>query len=181
MLDRFILNGVDVDLKLYPQNVRFCLMSADFGPSHSIDIEDVIFKACRFEVNPVVLTANNKALENHTAKYPMIKTFLKTAIIPAGQTNFVWDNLFQTQCPTKLCVGFVSTESLTGVCCVSVIHVLVGCLCVVFVYLHIFPPIIVFVFGFILHRSFFCFLLQETSPKILITSRRLTPRVLDYT
>ncbi|XP_078318974.1 uncharacterized protein LOC144620864 [Crassostrea virginica] len=113
-LDRFVLNGVDVNIKLYRQNPSFCLMSGEENPNYKIVFDDVIFRVCRIQVSPGIIVGHNKTLETTTAKYPLINTDVKLASIASGQTRFIWDNIYLSQCPSKIVVGLVSTEAQTG-------------------------------------------------------------------
>lgn len=113
-LDRFVLDGVDVNIKLYRQNPSFCLMFAEEDPNYKIVLDDVIFRVCRIQVSPGIIVGHNKTLETTTAKYPLINTDVKLASIASGQTRFIWDNIYLTQCPSKIVVGLVSTEAQTG-------------------------------------------------------------------
>ncbi|XP_061173663.1 uncharacterized protein F54H12.2-like [Saccostrea echinata] len=113
-LDRFVLNGVDVNIKLYRQNPSFCLMSAETDPHYKVVFDDVIFRACRVQVSPGIIVGHTKTLEMTTAKYPLINTDLKVASIATGQTRFIWDNIYLTRCPSKIVLGLVSTEAQTG-------------------------------------------------------------------
>lgn len=113
-LNRFVLNGVDVNLKLYRQNLAFCLMSEEPNPNYKIVFDDVIFRACRVQVSPGIIVGHNKTLEDNTAKYPLIQTDVKMASIASGQTRFIWDNIYLSQCPSKIVLGLVSTEAQRG-------------------------------------------------------------------
>lgn len=113
-LSRFVLNGVDINIKLYRQNASFCLMSAESDPQYKIVFDDVIFSVCRVQVSPGIIVGHTKALETHMAKYPMIHTDVKMASIASGQTRFIWDNIYLSRCPSKIVVGLVSTEAQTG-------------------------------------------------------------------
>ena len=113
-IDRFVLNGVDVNIKLYRQNPAFCLMSGEGDPTYKIVFDDVIFRVCRVQVSPGIIVGHNKTLETTTAKYPFINTDVKLASIASGQTRFIWDNIYLNRCPSKIVVGLVSTEAQTG-------------------------------------------------------------------
>ena len=113
-LDRFVLNGVDIHIKLYRNRVPFCLMNQDVTEQFKIVLEDVIFKACKVKVNPAVVYGHSKALQKTTAKYPMIKSEVKTTSIAAGQVSFVWEDMFLGKCPRKMIVGFVSARACNG-------------------------------------------------------------------
>lgn len=63
---------------------------------------------------PGIIVGHNKTLETTTAKYPLINIDVKLTSIASGQTRFIWDNIYLTQCPSKIVVGLVSTEAQTG-------------------------------------------------------------------
>jgi hypothetical protein len=88
-------------------------MAAEADLNYKIVFDDVIFRACTVQVSPGVIVGHNKALENNTAKYPFIHTDAKMASIASGQTRFIWDNIYFSQCPSKLVLGLVSTEAQT--------------------------------------------------------------------
>ena len=49
-LNKYIINGVDVDLKLYPSRSSFALMSDNLQKEYRIVIEEAIFKCCTMHV-----------------------------------------------------------------------------------------------------------------------------------
>jgi hypothetical protein len=113
-IDRYMLNGVDLQLKLYRNSPKFCIISAETTPDYKIVITEAIFKAAKVKVNSGVILGHAKALEQATAKYPFVRTELKTASISTGQTSFVWNNVFGNTQPTKLVIGFVDNTSFSG-------------------------------------------------------------------
>ncbi|XP_033729190.1 uncharacterized protein F54H12.2-like [Pecten maximus] len=113
-LSRYILNGVDVDLKLYRNRIPFTLMSDSNAQEYQIELQEVYFRVCRVQVNPGVLVGHNKALEVSPAKYPYVRTEVKVSSIPSGQTSFIWDNLYQSKLPSKLIIGLLSGDAYSG-------------------------------------------------------------------
>lgn len=63
---------------------------------------------------PGIIVGHNQTLETTTAKYPFINIDVKLTSIASGQTRFIWDNIYLTQCPSKIVVGLVSTEAQMG-------------------------------------------------------------------
>jgi hypothetical protein len=112
--NRFILNGVDVNIKLYRNRVPFCLLHADSSKQFQIILEDVIFKACKIKINMAVLLGHSKALQKVTAKYPLIRSEVKSTSIPAGQISFVWEDMFLGKCPRRMIIGFVNAAACVG-------------------------------------------------------------------
>jgi hypothetical protein len=113
-VDRYMLNGVDLQLKLYRNSPQFCIISGEVSPDYKIIITEAIFKAAKVKVNPGVIIGHAKALEQTTAKYPFVRTELKTASISTGQTSFVWNNVFGSTQPTKLVIGFLDNTAMSG-------------------------------------------------------------------
>ncbi|XP_033746865.1 uncharacterized protein F54H12.2-like [Pecten maximus] len=109
----YILNGVDIDLKQYRNRLPFVLMSGAINKQYQIELQ-VVFPVCRVQVNPGVLVGHNKALEVSPAKYPYVRTEVKVATVPSGQSNFIWDNLHQSKLPSKIIVGLVSGDAYSG-------------------------------------------------------------------
>ena len=113
-LNRFILNQVAVGIKLYRTKPEFCLMTNESNADFKINIEDIVLKVCKIQVNPAVIYAHADVLKNTPALYPFTKTEIKMMAIPSGQVSFTWDNMFQGLRPTKVVVGFVSSEAVVG-------------------------------------------------------------------
>ncbi|XP_021363700.1 uncharacterized protein F54H12.2-like [Mizuhopecten yessoensis] len=83
-LNRYILNGVDLDIKLYRNRTPFVLMSGVQSQDYRIELQEVMFRLCRVQVNVHVgvLVGHNKALELSPAKYPFTSSNVKVATIP---------------------------------------------------------------------------------------------------
>jgi len=79
--DRYMLNEVNVKIKLVRSKDAFCVMS-------EADCTVVITKATMFvrkvKLSQSVFLAHAKALENGTAKYPIRRVVCKTFTVPNG-------------------------------------------------------------------------------------------------
>ena len=62
-LDKYIINGVNVDLKLYPSRSSFVLMSDNPQKEYRIVIEEAIFKCCTMDVGSGIISAHSKTLQ----------------------------------------------------------------------------------------------------------------------
>lgn len=113
-MDRYLLNQVDVKLKIYRSPASFALLAADASTSFKISIEDIYVLARKIRVNPAVLYGHSKILEKRNALYPYTKTECRSQSVATGSTSFNWDNLFQGQKPEKVIVGFVKSKALNG-------------------------------------------------------------------
>lgn len=113
-IKRYLLNQVDVKLKLYRSSPAFCLSAGDASPNYKIKIIDIYLLAKKVRVNPALIVAHAELLKNSTAKYPFDRVECRSQSLAAGSTMFTWDNLFQGQKPNKVVVAFVKSKALSG-------------------------------------------------------------------
>ena len=113
-MNRFLLNSIDVKLKLYRTPNSFCLLSTEGGASYKVEIFDIYLLARKVKVNAAVLIAHNHMLKSSNAKYPFTRQECRVQSIAQGSTSFHWDNMFQGQKPTKLVIGFVKAKAVSG-------------------------------------------------------------------
>lgn len=113
-LDRFIVNGIDVGIKLFRNNPNFVLMSDESGVGYKIILEDVYMKVCKLRINNALILAHAKQFEKKNALYPYTKSEIRQTSISVSNMSYTLDNLFMDKCPTRLVVGFVSSEAVSG-------------------------------------------------------------------
>ena len=69
--NRLILNGVDINIKLYPTKDSFRLMTFPNSLDCKLVIRDIYLDVCKVDVSPSVMLAQNSLLtKNISAKYP---------------------------------------------------------------------------------------------------------------
>ena len=66
-MKRYLLNQVDVKVKLYRSTPAFCLLSETAGADFEIDITDVCLLARKVKVNPAVYQAHSEMLNTKNA------------------------------------------------------------------------------------------------------------------
>ncbi|XP_033725179.1 uncharacterized protein F54H12.2-like [Pecten maximus] len=113
-MDRYLLNQVNVNVKMYRSKPEFCLLSGTQTPDYKIEFEDIRLRIAKVKVNPAVIYAQSQALTTTTAKYPFTETVLKHITLPAGGTSFTYDNIFQGMRPNFVTIGFVDATAITG-------------------------------------------------------------------
>ncbi|XP_053405194.1 uncharacterized protein F54H12.2-like [Mercenaria mercenaria] len=113
-LNRYMLNGVDVKLKLYRNSPAFCLSSGESSPDYKIDILDIYLLARKIRVNPAVIYGHAEMMKNTNAKYPFTKTECRVQSIANGSTTFSWDNMFSGHKPERVVVAFNTSKAVTG-------------------------------------------------------------------
>ncbi|KAJ8321574.1 hypothetical protein KUTeg_000873 [Tegillarca granosa] len=67
--EKYLLNGCDIDITLYPNRPIFYLKSTEAKPDFQIVIEDIIFQALRINLNPAALIGIQNKLEESPALY----------------------------------------------------------------------------------------------------------------
>ena len=113
--NRLILNGVDINIKLYPTKDSFHLMTFPNALNCKLVIKDIHLDVCKVDVSPSVMLAQNSLLKkNVTAKYPYQRTEVKTFHIPARQSAFTCENVYQGAVPSKMIIGLVDQEAYHG-------------------------------------------------------------------
>ena len=84
--DKFLINGVDVKIRLVRSKAAFALMAGGVDPVYRINIVNATLFAKMATLNPTVQMAHIKALEKSTVKYPMRSVDCKVYSIP-GRTR----------------------------------------------------------------------------------------------
>ena len=113
-MKRYLLNQVDVKVKLNRTTPAFCLLSEMPGADFKIDITDICLLAGKVRVNPEIIYAQSEMLNSTNAKYPFTRTEIRQQSIPRGNSSFHWDNLFQGQKPDRVVVCFVDSAATSG-------------------------------------------------------------------
>ena len=111
--ERYLINGVDVKIRLVPSKANFNLMSAADAPFKSTITHASLFVR-KVRLNPAVSLGHAKALEKASAKYPLKRVVVKTFSIPTGNIGAVQDNLFLSQTPNRLVIGLVDSAAFNG-------------------------------------------------------------------
>ena len=110
--ERPILNGVDINLKFWPNKPTFVIASQ--SGDYYFKINDAVLNVCMVEVSPAILVGHAAALKESTALYPYQQSDFKAFSIPSGQYEHSIDNIFQGDIPSDLVVGLVSSKAYQG-------------------------------------------------------------------
>ena len=110
--NRYLLNGVEIRIRLIRSKNVFCLHGNLDGAK--VSLKEVAFFCRKVKPNASVQLAHVKALQLGTAKYPLRRVEVKTFTVPAGNFSINKENLFLGQLPTRLVVGIVDNDSYNG-------------------------------------------------------------------
>ena len=112
-MERYLINQVDVKVKLYRTTENFSLLTGD-DSDYRVNIRDIYLLARKIRLNPAVIYGHSKVLEKQNALYPYNRVEVKSVSIPTGSTSYTWDNMFQGRRPNKVTLGFVKSKAVSG-------------------------------------------------------------------
>ena len=113
-IDKYVINGVNLDLKLYPSGSAFVLMSDSPQKEYRIIIEEAILKCYTVDICNAIVSAHHKSLEHGgMAQYFFDQVQLNNSTIAQGQRNFS-ETIFQGNILDKIVVAFVRAERYNG-------------------------------------------------------------------
>ena len=117
--NRYMLNGVDLRLRFVRSKNSFALLAVpakegDPTIQYKIKVEHMSLFVRKAKLNPTIVLAHAKALQTATSKYPVKRVVTKIFSVPQGVMNFVKDNLYLTQKPQRLVLGFVLSKAFNG-------------------------------------------------------------------
>lgn len=117
--DRLLLNNVPLNLKLYPNNDKFCLQyktatAAGSSKYYTVNIAHASLIAPFVRLNPGMLMLHAEHLKREAALYPYYRSEIRTFNISAGDGDWTADSIFQDNIPEQLIVCLVSSQSYNG-------------------------------------------------------------------
>lgn len=111
--EKFLLNGVELRLRLVRSRNSFCLLDAS-GKNYSVHITDASLIVRRVKIAPGILLAHAKALSKGSAKYPFTRVEVKPFTIHSGVHGETLDNVILGQLPKRVVLGFVDNKAFNG-------------------------------------------------------------------
>jgi hypothetical protein len=111
---KYLINGVEMVVKLIQSKPEFCVMSATDNPNIELKIEEAELFVRKVKISPSVLVGHARALALGTAKYPITRVEVKTVTIPTGVQNKTIEGIFTGQLPKKIIVGFIKNSAFNG-------------------------------------------------------------------
>ncbi|XP_050449702.1 uncharacterized protein F54H12.2-like [Cataglyphis hispanica] len=111
--DKFLINDVEVRLRLVRSKDSFCLMKSN-GLSSKIHTLDANLLVRRAKISAGVLLADARMLSKVTIKYPLTRVEVKTFTIHSGIVDESLDNVILSQLPKRIIVGFVNNKAFKG-------------------------------------------------------------------
>ncbi|XP_020299232.1 uncharacterized protein F54H12.2-like [Pseudomyrmex gracilis] len=110
--DKFLINGVEMRLRLIRSKDSFCLMEPT--SQTKVRIVDATLIIRRAKLSAGVLLAHAKMLSKTTAKYPLTRVEVKSFTIHRGVVGESIDNAILGQLPKRVIIGFVENKAFNG-------------------------------------------------------------------
>ncbi|CAG2203038.1 unnamed protein product [Mytilus edulis] len=112
-LDRHLIQGVDLYIKLYRSSDQFFVISGEDALAYKLQLLDCVYKACKIKVDPGIIVNHMKQIETKPVRYYFQRTEVKRNTINKDSREFIWDNMFNIR-PSTLVLGLISQESGNG-------------------------------------------------------------------
>eukprot|EP00920_Eleutheroschizon_duboscqi_P039558 GHVT01095083.1.p1 GENE.GHVT01095083.1~~GHVT01095083.1.p1 ORF type:complete len:265 (+),score=8.19 GHVT01095083.1:95-889(+) len=111
--DKLVINGVPMDLKLYPSSSEFVLLSKK--NDYELKLLECSFRVCHVQVNPDIVLAHSEIMNDGTvAEYPFAHSDMKTNTIAPGLSTFSMDNMWLDRVPRNVMIAFVDSDRYNG-------------------------------------------------------------------
>lgn len=110
-VNKFMLNGVELGVKLIRSKSEFQLLS---DVAAHVDIIEANLFVRKVKINPSIMLAHARALSITPAKYPITRVEIKTVTIGADIQSKSIDNLFLGQMPKRCIIGMVDSAAFNG-------------------------------------------------------------------
>ena len=111
---KYLLNGVDVQIKMYPARPEFCLMSPTADANYRVEVVQAALRVCKVLPIPEIMLAHAETIREHPAEYFYKRSELRSFQISKGMFSFNLEDLFQSQIPNKIVIGFVKSSTYAG-------------------------------------------------------------------
>lgn len=113
-LDKYLINGVDLQMRLFRSRPEFVMMSTETSPSYKVTILDAVFKACKIRVDSAILLNHAETITKTPARYNYVKSDVKMTTISDQTSEFYWDDVWNGKRPSKMYVAFVKQSGVNG-------------------------------------------------------------------
>ncbi|XP_031789053.1 uncharacterized protein F54H12.2-like [Nasonia vitripennis] len=112
--NKFLLNGVELRLRLVRSKDAFCLMDFTDDVKFTIRIKEASLIVRRVKISPGVILGHANALTKATAKYPINHVEVKAFTMHRGILGDTLDNVILGQIPKRIIIGFEDNKALNG-------------------------------------------------------------------
>ena len=112
--DRLLLNGVEVNIKLWPAKETFVLLAGKDELDFKLVLEEVYLRVCKLTPSPSVMYGIADSLKENSALYPFMKTEMRAFQLQEGLFNFHFEDMYQQHIPNEVIVCMVDAAAFHG-------------------------------------------------------------------
>ncbi|KAK2171892.1 hypothetical protein NP493_1005g00010 [Ridgeia piscesae] len=112
--DCYLLNGVDVKIRLVQSKNAFALMAGGVNPDYKINIDEAVLFARKAKLNPAVQMGHVKALEKWTAKYLLRRVHCKVFSVPRGTMSHTHEHVYLGVLPKRVVLCCMDNDAYNG-------------------------------------------------------------------
>lgn len=115
-MNKFIPNGIGLNVVLYPNTPDFCLLSPDTDPAadYKVVVTRASLNICTVEVSPEIIAAHSEILQKEPATFLYSKSEIKKFTLTRGVYNADINDPFNGRVPAELILGIVSNSASHG-------------------------------------------------------------------
>lgn len=114
-INRYIPNGVPLNLTLYPNTPDFCLLSPlTNGSPYKVVITKASLDVTMIDVDPLISVAHSELLQTRPAVFPYIRTEVKKFTLAKGVFSGEINDPFNGRVPSEMVCGLVSDSANHG-------------------------------------------------------------------
>ena len=113
-LNRYILNGLDIEIRLHRASDSFILMTQNKDKKYHLKLEEVTLKVCTVDVGSAIVMAHAKGLEKGgLAQYFFTQDHIQAFNASKGDVNFS-RNIYSGNLPYMIVVAIVDARRHVG-------------------------------------------------------------------
>ncbi len=112
--DRAFLNGVSLQIKLWPTSDAFRLITHPPGTVANLIIDDVRLEVCKVTMANSTIIGIEETLSKTPALYPYLRTEMRSFNITKGNYKETIEDPFNGEVPTRMIVGMVNAHASAG-------------------------------------------------------------------
>ena len=112
--DKLILNGTTLRIALQVNKPEFAFFCLTPSTEVTISLKDVKLHVLKKKATASQMDISKRMLEKSSAKYTIRRCEVRNHIITAGTTSVSLDNVFSGTLPSRIIIGLVNNEALTG-------------------------------------------------------------------
>lgn len=111
--ERYMVNGVEIDLQFTPNDTYFMLMASAGATQYKLEITSLKLYVKTLELVDGLALDIQKRLENKEAKYVNRKSYIKSTFLSPNRTEYN-GVLFTGQIPKRVILGMVENSAYVG-------------------------------------------------------------------